>query len=278
MTDTKTEPPSPMLSASQLARSPSSARSARRTSATCCIASATAATRSSRSSRARSRSSTPPGNEIVRHGPSKLPRRAEPPVRADGVRHGGRHAAAALHRRRPRRAAIAAVRGRAAQRPRALDLHRAARGAAARPGHRPGDRRPALVRRRRMRMLDFARSNRLPFTWRDPSTDDPRRRSSPGSTRRACRSCGCRAAPSCAARRPARSRARSGSAASSRRGRRSTCSWSAPGPPASAPPSTALPRGSTRSSSTAPRSAGRRVRRGGSRTTSASRPGSAEPS
>ena len=52
------------------------------------------------------------------------------------------------------------------------------------------------------------------------------------------------------ARRPARSRARWGSAASSRRGRRSTCSWSAPAPPASAPPSTAPRRASTRWSST----------------------------
>ena len=44
-----------------------------------------------------------------------------------------------------------------------------------------------------MRMVDFARSNRLPFTWRDPerATIRRRRRWSPGSTRRACRSCGC---------------------------------------------------------------------------------------
>jgi thioredoxin reductase (NADPH) len=49
-----------------------------------------------------------------------------------------------------------------------------------------------------MRLLEFARSSRLPFTWRDPERAD---------------------------RRPARSRARSESAASSSRGRRSTW-WS----------------------------------------------------
>ena len=62
-----------------------------------------------------------------------------------------------------------------------------------------------------MRIVEFARSNRLPFTWHDPEgADEPLVRLP--------------AAWSCAARRPARSRARSGSASSSRRARRST--WS----------------------------------------------------
>ena len=85
----------------------------------------------------------------------------------------------------------------------------------------------------------------------------------------------CRAASSFATRPPARSRARSGSGASSRPARRSIWSSSGPARPASAPPSTAPRRASTRSSSRARRSAGRRARRGGSRTTSASPPASA---
>ena len=105
-----------------------------------------------------------------------------------------------------------------------------------------------------MRMVEFARSNRLPFTWHDT---EPARAGA--WTPRSCRSCGCRAASSCADRRPARSRARSGSAASWRPGRRSTWSSSAAVPPASAPRSTARPRVWRRSSSRAPRSAGRRA-------------------
>ena len=61
----------------------------------------------------------------------------------------------------------AAVRGRAAQRPAAVDLHRAARGAADGRGHRARDRRPALVRGDDAACSTFARSNRLPFTWHD---------------------------------------------------------------------------------------------------------------
>ena len=50
-------------------------------------------------------------------------------------------------------------------------------------------------------LVEFARGNRLPFTWRDPErADDPGRgRAGAGSTRRACRSFGCRAGSSCAA-------------------------------------------------------------------------------
>ena len=100
-----------------------------------------------------------------------------------------------------------------------------------------------------MRMLDFARSYRLPFTWRDSArTDDPPAAArSRGSTKGACRWCDCRAAPSSADPRRARFLVRWGSAASSRNVRRPTCSSSAPVPPASQPPSTVLPRGSTRS-------------------------------
>ena len=97
-----------------------------------------------------------------------------------------------------RRAALAPVRGRPAQRPPPLDVHRPARGAAARPGHRPRDRRPALlgshdadarVRAQQPAAVHLARSR-------------PGGRSRRGGARRrtrrgaACRSCGCPAASS----------------------------------------------------------------------------------
>ena len=112
-----------------------------------------------------------------------------------------------------------------------------------------------------MRMLDFARSNHIPYTW--DNTRRPAKASFPSS--------GCRAAASCGGRRSGRSRARSGSGASSRHARRSTWWSSAAARPASVPRCTEPPRGSRRSSSRAPRSAARRAPRGGSRTTSASR-------
>ena len=62
---------------------------------------------------------------------------------------------------------VAAVRGRAAQRSRAARVYRPARSAPAGPGiglEIVGPHSSAAT----MRMLDFARSNRLPFTWRDP--------------------------------------------------------------------------------------------------------------
>ena len=208
------------------------------------------------------------GNEIVRHGRVEVPGRAEPAVRADGLPHRRRHAAPALHRRRPRRAAVAAVRGRAAQRPLAVDVHRPARGAAAGAGRRVGDRRPALVRGDHAdARLRAEQSAALHLARRDASrrTDE-----------RACPWSGCRAASSSgpvdrrglpgAGHRPRARAARGGRPARGRRRAR----------PASAPPSTAPRRASTRSSSTAPRSAGRPARRGGSRTTSDSRPASAE--
>ena len=76
----------------------------------------------------------------------RLPRRDEPPDGTDRVRDCGRHEAAALRGGRPRHAADAPVRGRAAQRSRAGDVDRAARGPATGRRHRSRDRRPALVR------------------------------------------------------------------------------------------------------------------------------------
>ena len=68
------------------------------------------------------------------------------------------------------------------------------------------------------RLLEFARSNRLPFTWRDPEpADDPDAAALvAGLEPRTCRSFGCRAASRCARRRPASCRGRSVSGASLR--------------------------------------------------------------
>ncbi len=84
------------------------------------------------------------GHEIVRHGALRLPRRDEPALGPDRLPHRRRHGADALHRRRPRPAAPAAVRGRAAGRPAAVDLHGAARAPAAGGRRGRGDR-AALV-------------------------------------------------------------------------------------------------------------------------------------
>src|SRR3989440_1538159 len=94
-----------------------------------------------------------------------------------------------------------------------------------------------------MRMLDFARSNRLPLTWRNPEhADDPAAAALVADLDEArlpvVRLPG---GAELQARRPVRSLARWESAASSRRGRKSICSWSAPAQPASAPPYTAPP-------------------------------------
>ena len=127
------------------------------------------------------------------------------------------------------------------------------------------------------RLVDYARRSRLPHIWRDPEhTRDPEAEALiealdpddvplvrlPGG-------------PSCAIRPAACSHERWGSGSSSPLARRSTWSSSAAVRPAWAPRSTAPPRASTRSSSRAPRWADRPAPRGGSRTTSASRPGSA---
>ena len=119
-----------------------------------------------------------------------------------------------------------------------------------------------------MRMLEFARANRLPYTWQEAAPPD-------GG---ACRSCDCPAEESCTVQPPARCCALSGSGSNSHLARRSTCSSWVPARPGSRPRSTAPPKGSTRWSSRAPRSAARPGRPAGSRTTSAFPPGSAAPS
>jgi thioredoxin reductase (NADPH) len=76
-----------------------------------------------------------------------------------------------------------------------------------------------------MRMVDFARGYRLPLTWRDPERlDDPSAAALvEGLDESSCHWSGCPGERSSGAFRPVRSRARSGSAASSRSGRRQTC-------------------------------------------------------
>ena len=100
-------------------------------------------------------------------------------------------------------------------------------------GRGSGSRSSARATRRATRQLvDFARRQRLPYTWPDP--DGERRggaRCSRGSTPPRSRWCGCRAAPSCGRRATASSRGRSGSGSSWSRARRSTC-WSIGGGPA----------------------------------------------
>ena len=121
-----------------------------------------------------------------------------------------------------------------------------------------------------MRMLDFVRANRLAVhAGEDDRSPPAERRAAAGAPARRRRAAG----PS-----TGRSRARSASAAScASRGGRPADRRGRAGRD-SAPPSTAPPRASTRSSSRAPRSAARPARRAGSRTTSASRPGSPAPS
>ena len=156
-----------------------------------------------------------------------FPRRAQPAVRPDRFRDGGRYAAVALHRGRPRRAAAAAVRGRAAERPAPVHLHRAARVAPGRSGPWPGGRGPAFIRG------DHADAR---LRAEQPPAVHLARSGAGG--RPVCRRAGRRARclePAAGAlagrhavaahRRPARFPARLESAASSSRGRRST-SWS----------------------------------------------------
>ena len=99
------------------------------------------------------------------------------------------------------------------------------------------------------RLLEFVRSNRLPFTWRNPElADDPGAAALVAGARplETCRSSGCRAGSRCVRRRRASCRGRSGSDASWRPEKRSTCSLSEPAPPGSAPRCTARPRASRR--------------------------------
>ena len=101
-----------------------------------------------------------------------LPGRDEPPVGPDGLPDGGRDAADALHRGRPRRATAAAVRRRPALRPAAVDVHGSPRGAAA-ARRASASRSSARARREHTRrIVEYARRNRLPYTWRDPEHSD----------------------------------------------------------------------------------------------------------
>jgi len=164
------------------------------------------------------------GNEIIRHGPSGFLGEINLPLRADGLSDGGRDKAMRYNRRRPGRAAAAALRRRTALRAAALHLHGAPRGTAADRGNRfeiVGPRSSDQTRR----IVDFARSNRLPYTWRDTEHDDPAAVELiegleldelplvllPGGIE-------------CAARRRGRSRARSGSDSTWRHARMSTSS------------------------------------------------------
>ena len=153
------------------------------------------------------------GNELDPARPLGLPRRAEPPVGADGLRQRARDRAAALHRGRARRAALAPQRGRPAQRPAPLHVHLPARGVAERAGDRPGDRRPARFG------ADDADAR---VRAREPAPVHLGG-GRPARTAARCRSCGCPAEESCTVRAPARCCALSGSGSSSRLARRSTC-------------------------------------------------------
>ncbi len=210
--------------------------------------------------------------------PRQLPRRDEPALRTDGLPHRGRHPAPALHRRRPRSPAAAALRGRLALRPAALGFHRAARAAAA-ASRESGSRSSARATRPRP-----AACSTSPGASGFPT---------PGSTPEESEEAAAvladlapeeiplvRLPGGAELRRPSNgqlSRAL-GSGSSWSNAKRSTCWSSAAGRPDLEPPSTAPRRVSTRWWSRAPCSAARPGPRGGSRTTSASRPGSAAPS
>ena len=117
-----------------------------------------------------------------------------------------------------------------------------------------------------MRLLDFARATGCPYTWQDRGPPEG------GGALPLVRMPG---GASSTARAPVRSCARSGSASSSPRARRSTSLVVGGGPAGLGPRSTAPPKGSTRSSSRVPRSEARPARPGGSRTTSGFPRGSA---
>ena len=95
-----------------------------------------------------------------------------------------------------------------------------------------------------MRIVELARSNRLPFTWRNTASgDDPEAASlAMGVDAASLPLVRLPGGPSCARPRTGRSCARSGSASSSHGARRSTCSSSAADRRASVPRSTARPK------------------------------------
>ena len=179
----------------------------------------------------------------------RLPRRDEPPHGPDGLPHGCRDEADALHRGRAQCAPAAPLRGQLARRSSALDVHRPARAAPAAGRDRHRDRRPALLARTRDGWSN-GRSARgcptagsIPARVRAGGRDDREADTERAAARAAARRR--RAAP--AEQRRRRSRA-SVSVSSSRRARRSTYSSSAADRPASAPRSTAPRRASRRSS------------------------------
>ena len=118
----------------------------------------------------------------------------------------------------------AAVRGQRALRPAAHRLRRSAASCCS-SGRGSGSRSSARATRRRP-----AACSSSPAACAPPTPGATRRRSLEAAAllraarrRRRCRWCGCPAAPSCGGRATASSRARSGSASSSARARRSTC-------------------------------------------------------
>ena len=125
------------------------------------------------------------------------------------------------------------------------------------------------------RLVDFAKRQRLPHSWLDPAESEDAAAALEKLDPARSRWCGFPAAASCGDRATASSRGLWASASSWRPGKRSTCWSSAAARPASAPRFTEHRRASRRSSSRAPCSAARPAPRGESRTTSASRPGSA---
>ncbi len=159
------------------------------------------------------------------HPPRRLglPRRDQPALRADGVPDRGRHRADALHRGRSRGAQTAAVRRRLAVGPAAVGVRRAARDAPAPRGRRLRDHRPARLARhaRAWSTSPGACGSRTPGSCQTRTRR--RRRWSRVSTPRDPARAAAGRRSSCAGRATASSPGRSGSAASSRSARRSTC-------------------------------------------------------
>ena len=218
-------------------------------------------------------------NEILRHGRVGLPRRAErscPGRPRSSLRSSPSRCATS--RLTARRLRSLLYRGRAAGRPRAVDVHQQTRSAPAGPGNRARDRRTALIQSHDADARVRAKQSPAVQVARRRARGRCRGRGAGGEPRRGEPAAGQAAGRSGAsqARRPGQvSRALGiGRELAAARGGRPRSS-SAPAPPASGPLSTALRRAWTRSSSRAPDSADRPARRDGSRTTSGSRPGSA---
>ena len=109
-----------------------------------------------------------------------LPRRAEPALRPDGVRHRGRHRAAALHRRRRAKRCDRCCTRTARSSDVVLSAFIARREGLQRVQGLGLEIVGPHSSKATMHMVDFARSNRLPLTWREPRA---RRRSGGRGTR-----------------------------------------------------------------------------------------------